>query len=1156
MANAPQIELRDGSGYAVNTAFTTNIEYLVLRGTVDVTTVDLQVSINGGPFVSDPTLVALDLTDWTFPNLTSYPDGFLMDPGVNTIVLRAIDLTGGVSATATALVTLVQSLDDSSRFIPTSIRARRRRDAVDILVAQPLDNWPGPTTAFGAVTTDIFRGFNIYASSTPGGTAGYFKVNELPAQEIVDYEEDTFPIGDDTTTWDVAAPNARVQVTDVDEFGNELETRLDQLYDTSVYNEKIRFAGSIEAVNLTPHIRFRHIRTGAPGMLNTDQWVGLDDDDPLYYVAAGLFFDPISGTEWETPYSQEVLGSPFVIDTSITNLPTRQQIQVVVDYVLAIQRVNSEIALIPGSTTRDVSIDPFASEIERIWFLVDFVHRSYSFLTLLQIDDINNDGFSDAVATNAYKTALKAALGFTTDEAVQTLIDTQFDKLAANASRTRLPGRPAVGQLVLYTTTRPAQDIPVPSGTIATTSSDEVDEIPSVRFIVGGTYTMRSADADAYYNFDTKRYEIIVDIYAESLGDDGNRPAGQITQITGIAGLQCTNTEATVFGTDRESNADLAARVILGYVSVDTGTEGGYQTVAAAQIGAVKSKVIKSGDPLMMRDWDDIRKKHVGGKVDIWVQGLRERQVTNTFAFTFGIARDVRCAIIDLGDLRFRVLDSRVTPDTPLMEILDNLPQGLGVRNVTLGQDYDLTSVVIEDYNTFKINTAIPQPITMIDDIIQADYRFRSVNEFVLPLQPVRRVVSVSGQISGTLVPTTGYTLYKTEDPLWEGESTIAGNYLTINQVGGVPSGDTTQVSDEQHVMIGFVEEPLLNIGINTATIRVFNLDRTIEFDGPEQVVPDYEVIAGTPTTPVRIQRTSGSDIKTGETVSVDYTHDENFTVTYVINDILQQLQRTISGIDGVGGMRHITADVLVKQTISNSIELETTIQLNKGATKDKTDPLVRTNVSQDLNQRLIGDGVAQSDVIKDIDSTDGVDFNVVPFARMAYEDGSLKLREGISSANVHVSSLDYGAQRAFILSSPLQSPTTDGGALDTEHRGVFQDDVAMSLSGTLALVGDTANQTFIIGAGGAIIQGYSDDATLLAEGFTTADARETERLRRTANHVVVALEASGVPLDEPNNHEYAVSYVVRGDFGSHNIEASEVEFLDLGDFTITYRTA
>jgi hypothetical protein len=55
----------------------------------------------------------------------------------------------------------------------------------------------------------------------------------------------------------------------------------------------------------------------------------------------------------------------------------------------------------------------------------------------------------------------------------------------------------------------------------------------------------------------------------------------------------------------------------------------------------------------MMRDYDDVRKKHIGGKVDIWIQGLRERTVTEQFAFTFQIANDIRCQIIDLAALRF-----------------------------------------------------------------------------------------------------------------------------------------------------------------------------------------------------------------------------------------------------------------------------------------------------------------------------------------------------------------------------------------------------------------------------------------------------------------------------------------------------------------------
>lgn len=1154
MASAPKLNQRDGSGTAQEIVFTTNRERIALDGTVDVTIVDLQVSLDGGNYVSDPDLVYLDGTSFQVPNPLAHPDGLSLDLGLNTIQIRAIDILGGVSAPAIARITRILHVDDAPRYIPSGIKVLRRRDAVDLLVAKVLPAPVGTSServsAGLVVPAPDFRGFNIYASSSPGGSvSGYFRVNEVPAQAVTTHEEILSPITTYQAVWDAGGNVIRLRLTDEDVFGTELEVRVDQLQDTSAYSGTLRLQGTLESYLLQEYVKFTHVRAGGPGIINSDQFVEVPDASPLYYVITALYWDNITKTEFETPFSQEVLGLPLIIDTTLQDLPGRNLTQIVTTYVQAVQRVDTEISLIPGSTTRDVSIDPFASEAERLWFIVDFVHRSQSFLTLLQLDDANNDGVSDPVVSSSYKQALKAALGFTSDAAVQRLIDTQFDKLAANYHKTRLAGRPAVGQAVFYRTTAPTQDIPIPSGSIVATVTDATNSAASVRFRVGGTYTMRAAQAASYYNFDERRWEITTDITAESIGENGNRPAGQIKTST-ISGLSVTNTEATVFGLSIESNADLAARCMLAFASVDTGTEGGYQSTSAAQTGVLKAKVVKSGDTLMMRDWDDVRAKHIGGKVDIWIQGLRERQVSDNFAFTFEVALDVRCQIIDIPTLTFRVLDSRVTVDTPITEILNNPSQGLGVRNVTLGQDYDVTTVTLVDYQTFRLSTAVPQPVTMVDDVITADFRFRMVHAFVFSLQPVRRVVSVVGELSGTLTPDTGYELYKTEDPLLNGESTIAEDSLVIHQVGGVPSGATITINDELHVLIGLFQEPLKSIGINTMTLRVYNEARTLEYDGPSTSAPDFDIVPGTPTTPVKIVRTAASRILSGQEVSVDYVHDENFVVTYVINDLLQELQRTIEA------KRHTTADVLVKQAIQNSIDIETTVQLNAGAKKDTVDPAVRTNTSLELNKRYIGQGAAQSDVIHAVDATTGVDYQIVPMIKMAYADGSRKLREAVLSTATLLPTLAIGGNRAFILTNPLQYPTTDGGGLPTEHKGVFQDDVMMRAATTLSLVALHADSAFIIGASGAEIAGYSDDATLIAEGFTDPEDRLVEFLRRTANHVVVALSGSDIPPDEPPNHGYTVTYVVRGDVGAHDMTASEVEFLDLGEFTVTYKEA
>jgi hypothetical protein len=55
---------------------------------------------------------------------------------------------------------------------------------------------------------------------------------------------------------------------------------------------------------------------------------------------------------------------------------------------------------------------------------------------------------------------------------------------------------------------------------------------------------------------------------------------------------------------------------------------------------------------------------------------------------------------------------------------------------------------------------------------------------------------------------------------------------------------------------------------------------------------------------------------------------------------------------------------------------------------------------------------------------------------------------------------------------------------------------------------------------------------------------------------VVVALSGSGSPPDNPGNHVYTVTYIVRGQTGSHDITAAAVEYIDLGVFNITLRNA
>jgi hypothetical protein len=1152
MASAPQIALPTGTGFTTSLTFSTNESAITVTGTVAVNTSVIQVSINGAPFVSDPTLVQFLLQTFTIPNPASYPSGLQLALGVNTIQIRAIDIVGGVSPISTVTVTRVATITSSVTPIPTGIRVIRHVNTVDILAAMPA----APATG---VTAPTFLGFNFYASANPGGaTTGYFLINQSPVLSTTEYEEDDLGTLNDTVTWtDSYHKNVRIRVTDVDDFGNELGVQLDSIHDISALAGQFRFSSTLTNYQFNEFVVFNFNRDGSSAnTVNADQFNGVATSDPLYFVVTGVYFDTSTNTQIETPYSQEVLGTPLVIDTTIRDLPGRTQSQIVTAYCLAVQTVNTLVSLIPGSIARDVDIDPFSSEAERIWFIIDFVHRSQSFLTLLQIDNVSGSGTSDPVQSSAYKQALMAALGLTTDEGVQGLIDQQFDKLAGNVATTRLSGRASVGTVVLYTTTTPTTNIIIPAGTQVTSTADATTGATAQTFIIGGSYTLPAANAQAYYNFSTKRYEIVAAITAQNIGSAGNLPAGAITNVTGVSGFAVINESATVFGDDQETNADLAARAILSFSAVDTGTEGGYAKTAASQVGIIKSLVVKSGDPLMFRDYDPLRMKHIGGKVDVWIQGLLERQVNDTFAFTFAQAIGVQCEIINVTTLVFQVLDSRVTPTTPLVEILNNPSQSLGVFNVTTGQAYDLTGVQIISYNEFQLNASLPdQPVTHLNDIITADYRFQTVDQFVFTLQPVIRVVSVVGQVSGTLTPTNSsgqggnYTLYQTDDPLLNGNSTIAQNYLTVVQYNGIPSGNTIPVNNETHVLIGFQADPLDSVGVNTATLVVYDSTRLITYNGPGTATPDYDIVPGSPTTPISIVRTPNSTIPNGATVSVDYVHDENFTVTYVINDLLQQLQQVLNN------QRHVTADVLAKQTVDNNVNVETTVQLSTGATQTNVDPNIRTAVSVVLDTKTIGEGVAQSNVDSAINDTTGVSFNVLPMALMAYADGSQRLREDIGSSFEPVSSLNIGGNLVYIMTESLEFPTIDQGGPPTLHHGVFQDGLGMAAASSLTTVGSAPNQAWIIGSEGAVINGYSDNVTLQSQGYPQ-DQWAAVRLNLTANHVLVSLSGSGTPPDNPGNHDYSVSYIIYGNTGSQDIPAAQVEYITLGDFTITYRTA
>lgn len=1137
MIGTPQIRLPDGSSTTTQLVVTTNRPQFTFTGTVSSGTVDMQINVNGSGWTSDPSLIALSGIGFTIPNLSSYPSGIELERGLNNIQIRAIDLTGSVSSPASAQIEVLSSLDFQNQVAPpTGLLLRRHARHVDIL-------WSN-------AGLEDATGFNVYASTGEGGTGtGYLRVNRdlIPYTSVLETITEEFPIGEteysfsDSTDLDLQILFNTVHPTD----GTRAEQKSLNQYPL-IASPNYRVAFTIRGTESTSRYSFVHDRSAdeESGTLNNDIFGTLSSTDPLFYVVTAVYYDASTGSLVESRFSNELSGFPLILDTTIRGLDVREQSQITEDYILQVQKKDPTLSLIPGSTIREVHIEPFSNEAQKVYFLQDFVHRSKSFAALMSIDDPGYTGTPVPVSNSAYKQNLRTALATADDSAVQLLIDSAFDSLAENFNTPREGQKPATVVQTFHTRTRPTRNLVVAQG--ATVSSSTISNAP--RFVSKGQTTMYAANADAYYNNDTKRYEIRVQMVAESTGPAGNVPSGALDSVvSGANGLLTTNEVRADGGQRTESNLSLAERATNRLASLDTGTVGGYEKTAISIAGLHNVKIVRSGDPFMMRDYDDVRGKHIGGKVDIWVKGAIERTVQETFAFQFSTARRIRFDVISADNLVFRARDSRLSPTNPIQEMLADPISGLGLFNFSNlpTSSYDLTGVKILDYNTIQLSSDFAQPITRLDDFVEGDYRYRSNNQFTPTIQPVRRVVSVVGETSGSLDGASGYNLFKLQDPLIEGESTRAQDFVSIQQVDGIPNGQPQLVNDEVHTLLGSFEETLNSVGINLFSLRVYSADRTILYNGPDSSDPDYLVIPGSQTRAARIIRSENTNILSGSIVSVDYEHDENFVVTYVVNDVLQTLQRRVDA------QSHATADVLVKQAVENPIYLESTIQLLKNAEKSVTDSAARTNISILTDSKKTGGSIHQSDLVGVIEDASGVDYLVQPFARMTLVDGALRIRDRVVSLATPVPSLSSGMQVVYRLDEELPFSTLDGGTDGYLHHGVYMDDIRMVPSSGLSSLATSPRQFWIVGNQGVVIQGLTDDATLASEGIPASEFAKV-RLERSANRVFISL-----PLgDDPLTHGFHATYTVDGDRGVHDLVTTDVEYLTPGNIVLTYRKA
>ena len=1158
---SPQFLAPDGV-YRDNYILTTDRSSRFFTGQTPADTVDMQVRIRGAGWTSDPDFIYFTGNSFIIPNPSAYPQGLRLLPGSNRIEVKAV-LTSG-NTTGSGVIEANLSLDRDVKagvLAPSGIFVERFDKRVAVTVT--------------GLTDPNVVGYNFYASIAPGGgTVGYTQINigmVSSGTTVNNYSlVGTLPV-DSTVALDTGGSQRshpqylRVVGTQVAPDGTVFQTDFDQSMVIPLDAQRLRTTMLVETVQPSTQFTFNHDRGATESSLdypanpNAD-FNAIADTDPLYYVVTAVYL--IGATEYESSFSPEVAASPMNVTPAIASLPqvTRQQIDKAT--TLAIYRSHPEADVKAGSVLRDTVIDPFTSEAERLRFIVGFLQAGQSMATLLAIDDPNSSGVSVSVGQSKYKQALQDAFFLKDSLSVQNMIDNMFDHLASRRGAIRRQGSRSQGEVVLYVTSKPTGTLTIPIGT----------QIPGgggSGYATTSTAQISAAGGASFYNPTTGRYFTRAFIQANVVGSAGNVSAGQLRSIQGApSGVQVINESPTFGGDDVESNRDLAARAEGVLSAVDSGTYRGYAQNAIEVAGVRQVNVVDSTHSLMFRDYDAGLKRHLGGKVDVWVRGTNTGSLTDSFAFSFQKKLNGQFEPVgDIANLLFRAVDPNLTAANPIIEMLVYPTWGLVFRNDTTGKVLNLTGATLVAPDKIQLSAVYNDPSFLhLSDAYSGSYRYRTSNKYVPVRQPVSSISQLVGEVSGT-IPADQYLLYRGSDPLLLGRSVEAGDYLQVIQDSVVPSHTPVVVVDEHHVYLGGVEY-LQSLGINPLTVHIWNADKTVEYLGPFHPTDpnvnngnrDFTLIDEVGTTPLGFRALASARFIVGDDLRVDFEHDENFLLTYTSNSLVALTQNAIDSD------RHVTADVLVKDTIPTGVNIKATVVLKKKQDVAKVNGLIRTNLARLFGSFGLGQPVRQSDISSVIDDTAGVSYVVTPLTTLCKANGSIILREVLVSESqgtdwVQVAPVwSTNLVTVFVLTQQLESGTVGSGGMVNDFRGVSDGPVALityegppDVNGVPIKLQPGA--AYIIGNEGLDIPGYSDDATIIAAYVLPSDPdRKTAMIQAirkslSARRVLLALPKGTTPT----TGSYTVSYVVYDDSGVQNITPGPTDYLELGDLEFTW---
>lgn len=936
------------------------------------------------------------------------------------------------------IVSYVKSLDiRESIYEISGVSVRRYSDKIKILV---------PEESIMYNEDSDFIGCFFYMSTTPGGgDKGYILMNDIPVTDIDESESTEILLSD--SEYEDSAKDLIVTTTKKRQIVNNYYT----FYIDKSIISKLIVSGKLRDIYLTDG------QTISP-------------DTNFYITVTARVFNTTRNQVVESNYSKEMEASFLTYSNRYKSLPKRSRSDVVLTMSKELLNNNELATVVPGSVIRDIS-DPISYEFEKNYIIQDFIFTCLSVKSLLRFDDEDNDGVSDPVGSSIKKSQLAVALGIRNPISLQMLIDEQFDKHASNYGIVRNRPSKSMGRVTFFTELRPRSDIVIRRGQIVSTESNLEEGVFPTEFKVLETKTISSDNADFYYNPSNRRYEVTVDIESINKGSDNNVPARSIT-VTNLdtPSLRVENSLPTSHGSDMELNRHLADKIEYARVAFDSGTTPGYISTVYNIPGVSECVVVEADSKHMMRDYDELEDKHLGGMVDIYARGVKMTQVEELISFNYEFSSDrdgnrpSEVFLIENAlDFRVRSLNEKVDIDNPITSVSR-------VYNVTRKREYNLDSVtivgdtIVLDKNSDNVSIGMASM-----DVVEVNYVYRTSDSIVLSNQPVESIVRVHGS-DGSIIDPGLYELVRLDPVFNTGGSTLSRSAIRFlfEDNGAVPGEDSSlpelvEIVDEEHILTRTTESKLRLKGVHIRSIKVYPIQ-----PGSKELIKDvdYKINPGSNTEYTYITLIQNGMIRHGDRVRVSYNANENFSVTYIYNSMVEQIQEKIDKV------KHACADVLVKESIRNFVDFGFRVKKEDGVDEGLLREQIKQVLIDHTSKVKMGESLTQGVVSSLVRELDGVKEVYFPFTKMMKRNGSFIPLEELESMifEIYHSTSKGGYVSYRSTKNALKYKTSENGGDSNLFRGIYEDGKLLEMVSSPAEVSSGRGKAYIQSDGRIIV--------------------------------------------------------------------------------------